>query len=126
MPGSLLLRLHPPTGPAHRHGRANLQAAELAAPPAPHRDRKAAIAEAGRNHRGQIEFCPSVAARAVGVEPVPVLEQAGEGAEVDHAASVARTAAHIVSRTARSALSKFLTDRGAAGARPAPPDRVNT
>ena len=30
-------------------------------------------------------FRPAVAAQAVGVEPVAVLEQAGEGAEVDHA-----------------------------------------
>jgi hypothetical protein len=28
---------------------------------------------------------PAIAARAVGVQPVVVLEQAGEGAEVDHA-----------------------------------------
>jgi len=30
-------------------------------------------------------FRPAVVARAVGVEPVAVLVQAGEGAEVDHA-----------------------------------------
>jgi hypothetical protein len=31
------------------------------------------------------ELRPAVAARALGVEPVAVLEQTGEGAEVDHA-----------------------------------------
>jgi hypothetical protein len=30
-------------------------------------------------------FRPAVEARAVGVEPVAVLKQGGEGAEVDHA-----------------------------------------
>jgi hypothetical protein len=53
---------------------------------------------------------------------VAMLEQAGEGAEVDHAASVARSAAHIVSRTSCSAVSKSLTNCNAAGPRPAPPD----
>ena len=51
-----------------------------------------------------------------------VLEQSGEGAEVDHAMSVAPTAAHIASGTSRSKASEFLTCRGAVGARPAPPD----
>ena len=125
MPGSLLLRLHPPTGPAHRHGRANLQAAELAAPPAPHRDRKATIAEAGSDHRGQVEFRPAVARLAVGAEPVAVLEQAGEGAEVDHGIRVTPTEAHRVSRTTLSVVSGFITYCGAGRPRLVPPDRVS-
>jgi hypothetical protein len=39
---------------------------------------------AGRNDFGEQQFSPAVAARAVGVEPVEVFEQAGEGVEVDH------------------------------------------
>jgi hypothetical protein len=54
---------------------------------APYLDRQPAIAEAGIHHRRQVQLRPSVAARAVGVEPVMVLEQPGEGAEVDHAAN---------------------------------------
>ena len=37
---------------------------------------------------GERQHAPAVAPRAVGVEPVAVLEQAGEGAEVDHAWTV--------------------------------------
>lgn len=49
-----------------------------------------------RDHRRYIEACPAVASRAVGVEPVAVLEQAGEGAEVDHRARVAPVRARAV------------------------------
>jgi hypothetical protein len=39
----------------------------------------------GRDHRAEIKFFPTVAARALGREPVVMFEQAGQGAEVDHA-----------------------------------------
>ena len=45
---------------------------------------------AGFDHRGQVEHRPAVAARAVGREPVLMAVQAGEGAEVDHGASVSK------------------------------------
>jgi hypothetical protein len=47
------------------------------------------MAEAGGNHGGQVEIRPTVAALAVAGELVPVAVEAGEGAEVDHAAIVA-------------------------------------
>ena len=43
---------------------------------------------AGGDHRGQAEPRPAIAGRAVGVQLVVVLVQAGEGAEVDHGARV--------------------------------------
>ena len=54
-----------------------------------------------------------------------MFKQAGEGAEVDHGVSVARTAAHIVSRTTRLAVSGFLTYCSAAGPRSVPFDHVS-
>jgi hypothetical protein len=39
----------------------------------------------GRDHPCEVDDRPAVAIQAVGVEPVVVFVQAGEGAEVDHA-----------------------------------------
>ena len=71
--------------------------ADPAAVPAPHPDRQAALALAGGDHRGQVDRRPSVAARAVGIEPVVVLEQAGEGAEVDHPPNLSVRWARVIS-----------------------------
>ena len=79
------LQLHPAARPSGWRGRSDLQPADLTAVPAPDTQRQSALAVAGGNHRGSVQLRTSVAARAVGVEPVAVLEQAGEGAEVDHA-----------------------------------------
>jgi len=48
-----------------------------------HLYRQSAIPQAGGDHCGQVDLRPAVAARAVSVEPVAVLEQRGGGAEVD-------------------------------------------
>ena len=53
---------------------------------------------AGGDHRGQVEPRPAVAARAVGREFVVVVVQAGDRAEVKHAANVALTLARRMSR----------------------------
>jgi len=82
------------------------------------------LAVAGDEHRGRVDLRPSVATLAVGVEPVAVLEQADEGAEVDHWARVAPTEVHHGSGTTLSVVSGFLIWRGAIRPRPAPPDRV--
>jgi hypothetical protein len=66
------------------HGRPDLQPARLAAASAPQPDRQPAVAMTGRDHRAEITFCPSVAARAAGRELVAVFEQTGAGAEADH------------------------------------------
>jgi len=58
----------------------------------------------GRDRRRQFNLPPPVAARAVGVEPVAVLAQAGKRAEVDHGASVARACGGGESSWALSAL----------------------
>jgi hypothetical protein len=67
-----------------------------------------------RDEIGERQFSPSVAARAVGVEPVAVLEQAGEDAEVDQGARVTSTEVHRGSGTTLSVVSGFLTWRGLA------------
>ena len=64
---------------------ANLQPPEVAANQPPQPDLKSALAAAGHDHLGERQLRPAVAARAAGFEAVAVLEQAGEGAEVDHA-----------------------------------------
>ena len=92
----------------------HLQPAELAAVPAPHRDRQSALAETGGDHRGQVQFRPSVAPRAVGREVVAVLEQAGEGAGADYRSSVTRIGVPVPGRATRAAASGFLTYSGAA------------
>ncbi len=61
-------------------------------------NRQASIAEASVNHRSQVERRPAVTARAVTRELVLVTVQAGEGAEVNHAAIVALKQAQEVSQ----------------------------
>ena len=53
---------------------------------------------AGGDHRGQAEPRPAIAGRAVGVQLVVVLVQAGERSEVDHGVSVAPRQAQRMSR----------------------------
>ena len=83
------MRLHPSTRPACRHERAHLEPSDLPARLAAHLDRQSAIAEAGKDHRGQVEYRTAVAAGSVTRELVLVTVDSSEGAEVDHGLRVA-------------------------------------
>ena len=68
-----------------RHRRVYLQPADLTAVAAPHRERQPARTVTLGDEFGERQHAPAVAPRAIGGDFVAVLEQAGEGAELDHA-----------------------------------------
>lgn len=57
----------------------------------PHGDRQTALAIPSLDHLYEIEHRPAVAILAVGRQLVVVLQEAGEGTEVDHLASQGAT-----------------------------------
>ena len=94
---AFLVQFHPPAWTACRHWRANLQATNLAALAAAHRDRQSALAVAVADHRGETQNCPAVTPGAVAGQFMLVLVQARDAAEVDHEVSVSGRRAHRVS-----------------------------
>ena len=94
-------RLHQSAGPTGRHWWPDLKPADLGAVLAPDPQRRPWLAEAGVNHRSQVQLRPVVTTRTVGVEPVAVLEQSDEGAEVDHRATPVPRRVHRASPDSR-------------------------
>jgi hypothetical protein len=84
--------------PACRDGRAN----RLATDGISRLDPQPAVAEASDHHRPQIELRPADAARAIGVEPVPVLDKQSSAVEL-HLLSILAPRHRATWRTADSA-----------------------
>jgi len=67
-----------------RHRWTHLQLSRLAAVTAAHPERQAQRPFALGNHARERQHAPSVAAQAIGMQFVLMLEEASQGAQVDH------------------------------------------
>lgn len=94
---AFLVQFHPPAWTTCRHWWADLQATNLAALAAAHRDRRSPLAVAIADHRGETQNCPAVTPGTEAGQFMLVLVQARDAAEVNHEATVNGRRAHRVS-----------------------------